>query len=75
MPHEHGSPEPPAGGLAAAATNLISLAVLIEPNFPALAKKHRENYGISLVAISVPNGPGRPGFGKAGPGLSKFSRI
>ena len=24
---------------------------------------------------SVPNGPGRPGFGKAGPGLSKFSRI
>jgi len=24
---------------------------------------------------SVPNGPGRPGFGKAGPGLSKFSWI
>jgi len=29
----------------------------------------------SIGTFSVPNGPGRPGFGKAGPGLSKFSRI
>jgi len=28
-----------------------------------------------MSADSVPNGQGRPGFGKAGPGLSKFSRI
>ena len=27
------------------------------------------------VGASVPNGPGRPGFSEAGPGLLKFSRI
>jgi len=41
----------------------------------------RARYGIQQEDIwnvdehSVPNGPGRPGLGKAGPGLSKFSRI
>jgi len=29
----------------------------------------------TLPGSSVPNGPGRLGFGQAGPGLSKFSRI
>ena len=28
-----------------------------------------------LLLLSVRNGPGRPGFGEAGPGLLKFFRI
>jgi len=40
-----------------------------------VAKGHRGTTGGGITTSSAPNGPGRPGFGKAGPGLSKFSRI
>jgi len=49
------------------------------PGLVDLAKEHGRHKGDEspnpLFLASVPNGPGRPGFGKAGPGLSKFSRI
>jgi len=40
----------PQLGLQHQLQNLISPAVLIEPNFPIVVRKHRENYRISLVA-------------------------
>jgi len=35
----------------------------------------RDSFEEGITTVSVPNGPGRPGFSEAGPGLLKFFRI
>ena len=49
MPHQPENPETPLGS-EQQLQNLISFAVLMEPDFPIMVRKHLENYRVSPVA-------------------------